>query len=578
MTGFTITITDAGRAALINAQNNGSAAFILSQIGVASQAVTTPLAALTALPNETKRLATMAGDVVADDTLHVTIRDETTDAYALRAFGIYTDTGVLFAVYSQADPIIEKSAAAMLLLAVDARLLTLDTDQIEFGPVGFTLPPATETLAGISEVATDAEADAGTDNWRYITPRLLKRALSALSGFAAIGHKHDAADVETGTFHVSRIPELAMSKITGLVAALGAKADAVHSHGVAAIAGLSDALAGKAASVHQHAADDIVSGVLAVARIPSLAMDKITGLAAALATKATLGVNNVFRDVIAGRDALTGVYYFGTDAGRWLAYSNNRFELVGLGGLTVNGYPVFTTQNFDPNSKANIYAPTFGGLITTPNVAIRADASTWRSLKFFSGDAERHGFMMDTQAENAASAGGNLLYYLVRNDGVTVNMWQGERASGRMRYFATPHVNGADVFHGGNIINAAQYRANTGTGAITPATVWSAAEIQTITQDAILTVNLGTGLNFTTVMTGNRTLGAPSNAKPGQSGVIQIWQDGTGGRTLTFDSAWKFANGLVPQLSTAANARDVLVFTVIASGDVVASLMKDVRR
>lgn len=288
MSGFTITITDAGRAALINAQNTGTTAFVLSEVGVSTLAVTGSLKGLTALPNETKRLATMAGDVVANDTLHVTIRDESTSAYALRAFGLYTSTGVLFAVYSQAAPIIEKSSAAMLLLAVDAKLLTLDTEQVEFGPVGFTLPPASETVAGITEVATDAEADAGTDNWRYITPRLLKRALAALSGFAAIGHKHDAADIETGTFNASRIPSLAMSKITGLADALAAKAAAIHNHSIAQIEGLSVALGAKADTQHGHHADDINQGVFSVARIPALAMEKITGLAATLAAKANL--------------------------------------------------------------------------------------------------------------------------------------------------------------------------------------------------------------------------------------------------------------------------------------------------
>ena len=246
MSGFQITITDAGRAALINAQNTGTVAFVLSQIGVSSQAIASDLAGLAVLPNERKRLATMAGDVVADDTLHVTIRDESADAYALRSFGLYTSTGVLFAVYSQADPILEKSAAAMLLLAVDARLVALGTANVEFGPVGFTLPPASETVAGVVEIATDAEVDAGQDPWRVITARTLKRALGALTDFALKGHKHDAADVETGTFHANRIPELPMSRIAGLIATLADKASALHSHTMAQVSGLVGALALKA--------------------------------------------------------------------------------------------------------------------------------------------------------------------------------------------------------------------------------------------------------------------------------------------------------------------------------------------
>jgi hypothetical protein len=124
---------------------------------------------------------------------------------------------------------------------------------------------------------------------------------------------------------------------------------------------------------------------------------------------------------------------------------------------------------------------------------------------------------------------------------------------------------------------AAQYRANTaGNLPLTPAAVWSAAALVTLTQAATIAVDLSEGINFTTTMNGNRTLGAPSNAKPGQSGVIEIRQDGTGGRTLAFASAWVFPGGADPTLSTAAGARDVLAYTVLSSGVVLGSLLKGV--
>ncbi|WP_303713394.1 gp53-like domain-containing protein [Brevundimonas naejangsanensis] len=426
MSGFQITITDAGRAALINAQNNGTVAFVLSEIGVSSQAIAGDLAGLTALPNERKRLATMAGDVVADDTLHVTIRDESADAYALRSFGLYASTGVLFAVYSQADPILEKSAAAMLLLAVDARLVALGTANVEFGPVGFTLPPASETVAGVVEIATDAEVDAGLDPWRVITVRTLKRALGALTNFALKDHKHDAADVETGTFHANRIPELPMSRIGGLIATLADKASALHSHTMAQVSGLVDALAAKAPlsspifsgiveapqfllNAAASTARRIVIRTAGAARWTlgatgsgeaggnagsdftidrysdagsyigaALSINRATGQATLSSrpmfgsatpwdtgnfnpdTKATLGVNALFQDVIAARNAVDGVYYFGSDAGRWLAYSNGRYELIGTGGLTVNGYRAWTAEHFDPGNLVTISATGLG--------------------------------------------------------------------------------------------------------------------------------------------------------------------------------------------------------------------------
>lgn len=362
MSGFQITITDAGRAALIDAQNTGTVAFRLSQIGVSTQHVAGGLAALTQLPNERKRLATMAGDVVADDTLHVTIRDETADAYALRAFGLYASTGVLFAVYSQADPILEKSDAAMLLLAIDAKLVALGTAQIEFGPADFSLPPASETVAGVVEIATDAEVDAGLDPWRVITVRTLKRALGALSGFALKVHQHDASDTTSGVFNVGRIPALDMSKITGLAAALAGKAADVHTHAINQILGLTEALAGKAASAHQHVADDIVSGVLAVGRIPALGMEKITGLAVALAGKAGLGEVVRFASVTlgSGRGLLYGdgdrvLVRAGTaDLERYFAFNGDGSFHAYNGNLHSQNGRVWDPGNFNPADYARL--------------------------------------------------------------------------------------------------------------------------------------------------------------------------------------------------------------------------------
>ena len=380
MSGFQITITDAGRAALINAQNNGTVAFVLSQVGVSTQHVAANLTGLTQLPNERKRLATMAGDVVADDTLHVTIRDEGDDAYAVHAFGIYTSAGVLFAVYSQPEPILEKSAAAMLLLAVDARLVAPSTAMVEFGPADFSMPPASETVAGVVEIATDAEVDAGLDPWRVITARTLKRALSALAGFALIGHKHDAADTTSGVFHVGRIPALDMSKITGLAMALAGKAAEVHTHTINQITGLTEALLGKAAAIHQHAADDIISGVLAVGRIPALGMEKITGLANALALKANADGAN-----------LTGIariasFFLGT--GRAYVYPagdglNIRVGPAGVehywsftsqGDMLLNGGPMWHLGNFDPESRVSVAATNLGSTWNVPLTTLSSAA------------------------------------------------------------------------------------------------------------------------------------------------------------------------------------------------------------
>ena len=59
---------------------------------------------------------------------------------------------------------------------------------------------------------------------------------------------------------------------------------------------------------------------------------------------------------------------------------------------------------------------------------------------------------------------------------------------------------------------------------------------------------------------GNRTLGASTNQVDGGVYVISIIQDGTGSRTLSFDSNYKFAGGTAPTVTSTASARDVFVF------------------
>ena len=86
-----------------------------------------------------------------------------------------------------------------------------------------------------------------------------------------------------------------------------------------------------------------------------------------------------------------------------------------------------------------------------------------------------------------------------------------------------------------------------------------------LTDGATVAVDLSLGNNFTLTLAGNRTLGAPTNVTAGQSGVIVVTQDGTGSRTLAYNSAYKFAGGTAPTLTTTASAVDVLAYYVESS-------------
>jgi len=114
---------------------------------------------------------------------------------------------------------------------------------------------------------------------------------------------------------------------------------------------------------------------------------------------------------------------------------------------------------------------------------------------------------------------------------------------------------------------AAQYRSATADKVLTADQVWDAADPQALTWTAggTTAIDLSQGLNWTvTASTGNTTLGAPTNAKAGQSGFIYITQDGTTPRTMAFASAWVFDGGTDPALTATAGAKDVLYYVVLS--------------
>lgn len=108
---------------------------------------------------------------------------------------------------------------------------------------------------------------------------------------------------------------------------------------------------------------------------------------------------------------------------------------------------------------------------------------------------------------------------------------------------------------------------------VTAKSLYDASAGVTLAYATTVAVDLAAGLNFTLTLTGNATLGAPTNVKPGSSGVIVVKQDGTGSRTLAYNTAWKFAGG-VPSLSTAANAVDVISYYADSTGTLYCTLSK----
>lgn len=108
---------------------------------------------------------------------------------------------------------------------------------------------------------------------------------------------------------------------------------------------------------------------------------------------------------------------------------------------------------------------------------------------------------------------------------------------------------------------------------LSPSKLYTSAAPVALTSAATITPDGNNGFNFSLTLATNATLANPSNFKTGQSGIIEITQDGTGSRTLAYGTNWKFPGG-APVLSTAASAIDLISYIVTASGRILCTLSK----
>ena len=102
-------------------------------------------------------------------------------------------------------------------------------------------------------------------------------------------------------------------------------------------------------------------------------------------------------------------------------------------------------------------------------------------------------------------------------------------------------------------------------------------QTQAATAGGTTTIDMNTADNWIITMGGNTTVGDPSNEKLGQTGSIWMVQDGTGSRTAAWNSAFKWAGGTAPTLTTTASAIDRIDYIVKAAGEINAVASLDVK-
>lgn len=180
MAGLLMTITDAGLDALVDAEGGGSDDIVIDALGLTNQ-IFAQAPTLTALPGQFKQLATISGEAVSDNIVHLTAYDQSADVYDVTGFGLFLDDGTLFAVYSSdADPVLSKAELAFALFSQDISFENSNAANITFGTSIFSYPPASKTKKGVAELADGGEADTGSDDLRIMTPKLVKRRIDAI--------------------------------------------------------------------------------------------------------------------------------------------------------------------------------------------------------------------------------------------------------------------------------------------------------------------------------------------------------------------------------------------------------------
>ena len=105
----------------------------------------------------------------------------------------------------------------------------------------------------------------------------------------------------------------------------------------------------------------------------------------------------------------------------------------------------------------------------------------------------------------------------------------------------------------------------------------AAANVNALSDGATITIDMATACHHSVTLGGNRTFAAPSNQAVGQAGSIFITQDGTGSRTASFNSAFKFVGGTAPTLTTTAAAVDRIDYIILSSNVIHCAVSLDVK-
>ena len=326
---------------------------------------------------------------------------------------------------------------------------------------------------------------------------------------------------------------------------------------------------GSGASLTTLNASNISSGTIASARVPTL--NQNTTGTAAIATTITVadessdtGCNVLFATSASGN--------LGAKTGSNLTFNSSS------GLLTATGFSGDLTGTLQTAAQGNVTS-----LGTLTGLNINGDVSISGANYNILWDKSDNALEFQDNAKAKFGASDDLQIY---HDGSHSYVY--DTGTGKLRLVTNSFrlletdnstsmiaadENGAVqlYFDGGNTFNTEQ----NGVRVVGHA----GADVTALSDGSTITVDFRAGTHFSVTLGGNRTFGNPDNTSTsiGSSGSIFITQDGTGSRTASFHSDYKFPGGTAPTLSTAANAVDRLDYVVKAHNVVHAVVTLDVK-
>ena len=229
------------------------------------------------------------------------------------------------------------------------------------------------------------------------------------------------------------------------------------------------------------------------------------------------------------------------DSGKSVLIGNdNDTDAVTINNTGVNVAGVVTATTFSGNLTGNVTGDVTGNADTATSATTATNANNINLADESSDTTCFPIFATAATGNQAGKTGTNLTF---------------NSSTGRLA---------ASIVQGNNIEADTNLRVGSATTSTSLYVVGNSASnvVGLTTQSSSFALDFSTGNNFAFTIGGNITLNNPTGITTGQSGIIEITQDGTGSRTMAFQSHWNFADGTAPTITAGAGTTSVLAYFV----------------